>query len=266
MKITKKAKEIYQITKQHFQENEHLHDDIGYTAFLLSLLPIPVFKELNQIIDRISSDKSLKIKFDDVWESIQITNSKVSKIENNLEKIQEIGGTVNFNADIKKKVEELVKEIISNLEEDSENEWVMETENWSYQEVLNSIVEADFTGIIARNNSTNVIENTEIKSKKTHLHASDNSQNFVDKTKFTGDKGSVGMDGITTKGNITVEGSGIGLGAGSAIIFGGNPNLVSGNCPFCNTHIQVDKRKLRGYSKVKCPNTSCGNELNFTIG
>lgn len=265
MNVTKKAKEIFQVTKQHFQENEHLHDDIGYTAFLLSLLPIPFFKEVNQILDRISADKSLKIKFDEIWENILATNSKVSEIEDELEKLQEIGGTVNYNADIKNEVEELVKEIISNLEEDSETEWVMETENWSYQEVLNSIVEADFTGIIAKNNSTNVVENTEIKSKKTHLHASGNSQNFVDKTKFTGDKGSVGMDGITTKGNITVEGSGIGLGSGSAIIFGGNPNLVSGNCPFCNIKIQVDKRKLRGYSKIKCPNTSCGKEVNFTI-
>lgn len=266
MKITKKAKEIFQFTKQHFEENEHLHDDIGYTAFLLSLLPIPVFKEINQVIDRLSSDKSLKIKFDDVWEHIQSTNSKISDLEDDLEKLQEIGGTVNYNEEIKTQVEDLVKDIISNFEDDSETEWIMETENWSYQEVLNSIVEADFTGIIAKNNSTNVVENTEIKSAKTHLHASNNSQNFVDKTKFTGDEGSVGMDGITTKGNITVEGSGIGFGPGSAIIFGGNPNLVSGSCPFCNTKIQVDKRKLRGYSKIKCPNTSCGKELNFSIG
>jgi len=265
MKITEKARNIIDSIKLHMQ-NEHMHDDISYVAFLLSLIPIPGFQQCNQIIDRVSNNKALKIRLDDIWNSIRETNEKVSEIENNYERLQEIGGTVNYNQGIKEQVEQLVSEIIEDLKSTSGSEWIMETEDWSYQEVLNSIVEADFAVIIAKDNSTNVIENTEIKAKKTHLHASGKSKNFIDKTKFTSSSGSVGMEGISTEGDITVQGSGIGFGSGGgALIFGGNPNLVSGNCPHCNEKIQVDKRKLSGYSEVKCPNASCGRTIKFTI-
>jgi len=266
MKIIQKAKEIVETIKIHMQ-NEHIHDDISYNAFLLSLLPIPGFQQCNQIIDRISSNQAMKIRLDDIWKSINETNEKVSQIEDDIEKVHEIGGTVNFNQTLKEKVEELVNDIIKDLNSGDfiNSEWIMETENWSYQEVLNSIVEADFAGIIAKNNSTNVIEGSEIKAKKTHLHASDKSKNFIDNTKFSSSKGSVGMNGITTQGDITVEGSGIGFGNGGAIIFGGNPNIVSGKCPFCNTDIKIDKRELTGYTSVKCPNPACGKVMKFTI-
>lgn len=265
MKITEKAKNLIDTIKLHLN-NEHLHDDISYVAFLLSLIPLPGFQQSTQIIDRISSNRALKIRLDDIWKSIKETNNKVSEIESNYERFQEIGGTVNYNQDIKEQVEHFVNEIIEDLRESSGSEWVMETENWSYQEVLNSIVEADFAGIIAKDNSTNVIENTEIKAKKTHLHASGKSRNFVDKTKFTSSSGSVGMEGMSTEGDITVQGSGIGFGkGGGSLIFGGNPNLVYGNCPHCNERIQVDKRKLSGYSQIQCPNPSCGRTMRFSI-
>ncbi|WP_143150560.1 hypothetical protein [Arenibacter nanhaiticus] len=97
------------------------------------------------------------------------------------------------------------------------------------------------------------------------MHASGNSKNYVNKTTFSSSKRSVGMEGISTQGNIMVEESGIGFGEGSSLFFGGNPNLVSGNCPYCNTKIEVDKRQLAGYTSVKCPNPICGRILNFTI-
>jgi len=262
MNIIERTKELIQTVKIHLK-NEHLHEDVSYTSFWLSLLPIPGFLQLNQVISRVSSDKALKIRLENIWSEIKATNDTIENIENDVEKLKEIGGTVNFNKKLKEQVENIVSDITENLKSDTETEWVMETENWSYQEVLNSFVETDFAAIIAKNNSTNVIENTEIKSKKTHLHAKDGSKNFIDNTKFSSPSGNVGMDGITTKGNITVQGSSIGLGAGSSLNFGGNPNLVSANCPFCLTKIEVDKRKLIGYSSLKCPNLSCGKTLNF---
>jgi hypothetical protein len=262
MKIVEKAKELLSTVKIHLQ-NENLHDDVSYTAFLLSLIPIPGVQQCNQLIDRISSNKALKIRLDDIWNAINETNGNVSEITDELEKLHEIGGTVSYNKDLKTKVEQFVSEIIEDLNSDDTSEWIMETENWSYQEVLNSIVEADFAGIIAKDNSINVVENTEIKAKRTHLHASGKSKNFVNKTKFSSSQGSVGMDGISTQGNIIVEGSGVGFGDGGALIFGGNPNLVSGECPFCKTKIEVDKRKLAGFSSIVCPNNSCGQTMPF---
>ncbi len=78
-------------------------------------------------------------------------------------------------------------------------------------------------------------------------------------------KGSVGMDGITTKGDIEVKDSSIGFGAGSSLVFGSNPNIISGNCPFCNKKIEIDKRQLTGHSMIKCPNRMSGREMLFSI-
>ena len=264
MKIVEKAKELIQTVKIHLK-NEHLQDDVSYTSFWLSLLPIPGFQQVNQIIDRISSNEALKIRLEDIWTEINTTNDKIASIDDEIEKLQEIGGTINYNKALGERVEKIVAEIIEDLNSDNGTEWIMETENWSYQEVLNSFVEADFAAIIAKNNSTNVVENTEIKAKKTHLHAKDGSKNFIDKTKFSSSDGSVGMDGITTKGDISVQGSSVGFGTGGSLIFGGNPNLVSGNCPVCNTKVEIDKRKLVGYTSVLCPNPACGRTLPFTI-
>ncbi|MFC2118155.1 hypothetical protein ACFLSY_05900 [Bacteroidota bacterium] len=264
MKIIEKAKELLGTVNIHLK-NENLHDDVSYIAFLLSLLPIPGIQQGSQIIDRISSNEALRIRLDDIWTAINDTNENVSQINDEIEKLQEIGGTVNCDNGLKEQVEQFIAEIIKDIETDDKSEWIMETENWSYQEVLNSIVEADFAGIIAKDNSVNVVENTEIKAKKTHLHASGNSKNFVDKTKFSSSKGSVGMEGISTQGNIIVEGSGIGFGDGGALIFGGNPNIVSGNCPFCNAKIEIDKRQLAGYESIKCPNSLCGKTVPFKI-
>jgi hypothetical protein len=249
-----------EIIKIHLK-NEHLTDELSYYAFLVSLIPIPGVQQAGMTIDRIFANNSLKSRLDEIWLEINKTNTKISKIENDVEKFQEIAGTVKYNENLNASFSEITESIITDLEENTE--WILETENWSYQSVLNSIIETDFAQIIAKNNSTNTIENTEIKAKKTHLHASNKSKNFIDNTKFSSNKGSVGMNGISTEGNIIVEGSGIGFGSGSSITFGGNPNLINGKCPFCKNPIQVDKRKLIGYSQIECHN--CKKTMPFKI-
>ena len=40
MDVTKKIENVIRQVKTHFK-NEHLYEDVSYTSFLLSLLPIP---------------------------------------------------------------------------------------------------------------------------------------------------------------------------------------------------------------------------------
>ncbi len=260
MNIIEKAKQFLEVVKIHLQ-NEHLTDEFSYYAFLLSLLPIPGVQQVGQTVDRIFANKSLKNRLDSIWNEINSANDRISSIEDEFLKLKEIAGTIKYNKNLDDKLNEVTQAIVSELQE--QTEWVVETENWSYQSILNSIVDADFAQIIAINNSVNTIENSEIKAKKTHLYSSNYSQNFVDKTKFTSNEGSIEMNGISTQGNIFVEGSGIGIGEGSGLFFGGNPNLVNGNCPFCQTMLQVDKRQLNSYSQVQCQN--CKRTMPFTI-
>lgn len=260
MNIIQKAKQFIEVLKIHLQ-NEHLTDDLSYYAFLLSLLPVPGVQQVGQTVERIFANKSLKNRLDSIWYEINLSNDRISSIEDEYLKLQEIAETIKNNKNLYDKLNEVTQTIVSELQEHTE--WVVETENWSYQSILNSIVEADFAQIIARNKSVNTIENSEIKAKKTHLHSSNNSQNFVDKTKFISNESSIEMNGISTQGNIFVKGSGIEFGNESALIFGENPNLVSGNCLFCQTILQFDKRKLRSYSQVRCHN--CNHIMPFTI-
>ncbi len=259
MEAFDKAKEYFEVIKIHLK-NDKLTDDLSYYAFLLSLLPIPGIQQVGQTIDRIFSNKSLKSKLDNIWDEINSVNDKISTIEDGIQKLQVIASTFKFNSSLNDELSDIIHSIAS--ETPVEKEWIVETENWSYQSILNSIVEANIAQIIARDNSVNKIENSEIKANKTHLHASNNSQNYVDKTKFYNDLGSVEMNGIATQGNIIIEGSGIGFREGGTLFFGAIPNLVSVKCPFCQTILEFDKRQLSGKSQIQCH--SCKSIMSFT--
>lgn len=260
MGIIERAKEYLEVVKIHLS-NQHLTDDVSYYAFLVSLLPIPGVQQVGQVVDRIFTNMSLKTVLDSIWDEINLTNKNISSIQNEVERLQEIAGTVKYNKNIDEKIAQIITLLLSDLE--NSTEWVLKTENWSYQSVLNSIVETDFAQIVSRNNSVNIVENSEIRANRTHLHASDHSRNFFDKTKFINNHGSIGMDGISTNGNLFVQGNSIGFGEGSSIIFGGNPNLKRGYCPFCQSPIEIDIRQLVGYTQLQCPN--CKKIMPFDI-
>ena len=260
MNISEKVSNILETIKPYFK-NKGVQTDLSYVSFIVSLLPIPGVQQSAQIADRILSSKVLKKQLDELWKQITETNKRITDISGELGKIKETATTIKHNSSLDKGLNQLIQGIVSDIKNNTE--WVLETENWSYQEILNSTVKADFAAIIARNKSSNVVENTEIRAIKTHLHASNKSQNFFDGTKFSGGKGSVGMNGITTKGDIEIKDSGIGLGPGGSLIFGVNPNIVRGVCPFCDTEIQADKRQLASYSMITCP--KCSRSLPFSI-
>ena len=99
------------------------------------------------------------------------------------------------------------------------------------------------------------IINSNFNVKNAHLIARNNSSNYFDKTSFNDSNvGSVSMENISTKGDVFVQGNTIGLMEGSEIIFGSNPNIVSGDCPFCKTKLFFDKQNLVGKKNVQCSN------------
>lgn len=270
--MLEKIKNIIDLVKS-FSKNGQIYDDVSYTAFYLSLLPIPGHQQCLQIIDRIASDKSLKTQLDSIWDTINTINTSLESIDDEIEKFNVISSTVKYNSQLNELVENSVKNIVSQLNSDniSTSKWIMNTSDWSFQKVIDSIVESDFVEIKAVNNSSNLISNTRITSNETHLHASNNSQNIIDKTEFSNLKGSIGMDDLSTKGDLFVNGDSlgfgnngsVGFGIGGSMTFGPPNNIVSGNCPVCGSLISLDKRELFGKSHIKCPNLNCGVFLNL---
>ncbi|PSU50124.1 hypothetical protein C9J12_05115 [Photobacterium frigidiphilum] len=228
-------------------------------GFCLSMLPIPVIQQAGLALDRHLSDKDLDRELTEIWEKIAEVNEKVNSVDTLEESIAEIAKTVAENEALQKECEKL-----SYILGAKESIFSVETDDHSYQELVRTVIEASRVRISATNASANVIEDTNVHSANTHLHASGGSSNFVDRTNFTDGSRTVGMQGISTQGDIHVSGNSVGFGNGGALLFGGNPNLISGRCPSCQNKIELDKRSLAGYSSIQCPH--CKNVFPFNIG
>lgn len=239
--------EIASNTVRKMWEKHGIKEPMRFLGFCLSMLPIPGIQHAGSALDRHLGDKAFEAQLEELWSEITLANEMVSKVETLEEAIQEIAKTIDSSPILEAKTNQFILSLGA-----SQKGFSVLTENQSYQELRNSIIHADISAFVATGGSTNVIQNTTVNSEKTHLHATDNSKNFVDGTTFQGGGGAVSMQGITTQGPVSVQGSGIGLGAGGSISFGGNPNRVSGNCPNCNELLHLDKRELAKYSRVQC--------------
>jgi DNA gyrase/topoisomerase IV subunit A len=260
-KIFRNILDIFDI----LSNNADLKDQLSYASFLVSLLPIPGIQQAGMVISKITSDNLLKQQFNEILDEIKKVNTEIGTLKHGLDQIKEISGIIKYNSEINKKFSSFVdkaKEKIS-VEESS---WTMLTNNESYQEIINSFVEADNIEFISNNQSINFIENTEVKSNKTLFKADNKSTNYIKKSSFNdkAGRGAVSMDGINTFGNVEVEGSGISIiGGGSGITIGGNPNQLSGICPICNQKLFVDKINVQNGMKVRCWN--CTSVLDLKI-
>ncbi len=247
----KDLKLLLELVKGYF-DNEKIVEDASYYTFLISLLPLPVIQQSAQVLDRMLNNHSLKLKIDEIWVFMTSNFEQLNKLEIEFEKIKELASLVNNNDDIKQRISGLLDEVVF---QDKETEWVLETTNNSFQSFLNVIVNYDFAKIIAEDYSNNSIVNSNFNVKNAHLIARNNSSNYFDKTSFNDSSvGSVRMDNISTKGDVFVQGNTIGLMGGGEITFRLNPNIVSGDCPFCKTKLFFDKQNQIGKKNIQCSN------------
>lgn len=239
-------------------ETHGIKEPMRFLGFCLSMLPIPGIQQVGAALDRHLGDKAFYAQLEELWSEISTANELVSKVATLEEAIQEIAKTIDASPSLVNKTNQFIASLSR-----SQKEFSVLTENQSYQELRSSIIHADISAFVAKDGSTNVIQDSTVNSERTHLLATGNSKNFVDGTTFQGAGGAVSMQGITTQGPISVHGSGIGFCAGGSITFGGNPNLVSGNCPICNELLQMDKRELAKCSQIQCQ--KCKNVLPFKL-
>lgn len=228
-------------------EKHGIKEPMRFLGFCLSMLPLPVIQQAAITLDRHLGDKAFNAQLEEIWAEISNANKRVSKVNALEEAIQEIAKTIKHSSELEIRTRQFVASISA-----GQSEFTVLTENQSYQELLNSIIHAEISAFVAKGGSMNVIQNSTVNSEKTYLHATGNSKNFVDGTTFQGRKGGVSMQGISTQGSISVQGSSIAIGSGGSIIFGGNPNEVSGNCPKCNELLRMDKRELCKYTQIQC--------------
>ncbi|PDZ52504.1 hypothetical protein CON07_04865 [Bacillus sp. AFS094611] len=175
------------------------------------------------------------------------TNNKLSTLESDVEKIKSIAKI----ASVVSELDDKVNLIIEQAQQELPSEFIIETEGWSTQSIINQIINADFTSVSVTNNSHNRLENVDINSNRTHLRTKNHSSNYLKRIKFNDFLGTVDMNGITKRGNIQVTGNSVRFGKGGAFIFG-NQNELRGNCSICNNEVFTDKFELQRYTKIQC--------------
>jgi len=261
MDIAQKIRAAYDFVASKVASSKKL-ENVSFTAFLVSLLPIPVLSEAASVLDRITAHKATSDEFRAVWGEISKTNQQLASQAESVEKIHEIANTVKFNSQLDERLRHLMNRLVATLANER-SEWEVLTKNWSFQAVLNSVVDADYAQIAAINNSSNFVQNTRIHAKKTQLLADNSSSNVVDNSSFHGTSGSVSMNQIRTQGPISVEGSSIGFGVGGSIGFGpggmvgfgapqSRPTTAQGTCSQCGHTFPVNI--ANGVPKeVQCP-------------
>ncbi|CEK33258.1 hypothetical protein UMC2_05081 [[Clostridium] sordellii] len=237
--------------------NQQVIEDLDFYTFLATLIPIPGYQQAASVVNKLVSDHNINLLITDLRDSIYETNKRISTLESDVEKIQSMATTVSSVSALDDKINLIIKK----AQEQLPSEFIVETENWSTQTVINQIIKADFTSISANNNSHNRFENVEINSPRTHLCAKDHSSNYLEGTSFKDSIGTVSMRGISQQGNIQVTGNSVGFAPGSTLIFG-NINEVKANCPICKTEILADRIELQKYTHVQCP----GCKYVFKIG
>ena len=85
------------------------------------------------------------------------TNNKLSTLESDVEKIKSIAKI----ASVVSELDDKVNLIIEQAQQELPSEFIVETEGWSTQSIINQIINADFTSVSVANNSHNRLENVE---------------------------------------------------------------------------------------------------------
>lgn len=197
-------------------DNQKVVDDVEYFTYLTSLLPIPIYQQAAQLINKALQNRSINLLIEDLQKNIYESNESIARLENEMDKISLIDSTVASNPNLKKQA----NTIISQLEKEYPTEFIVNTDNWSNQRISNQIIETDYTSISAKNYSDNYLKDVEIKSNSTYLNAEDHSSNYLEGTAFKEGNDYVGMHGITQQGDIEVTSNRITLNNNSRLTFG----------------------------------------------
>lgn len=238
--------------------NQQVAEDLDYYTFLATLIPVPGYQQAALWINKLVANHSLNLLITELRDNIYQTNTRICTLENDVEKIQSMAATVSAVSALDDKI----NLIIEQAQQEIPSEFIVETENWSIQTIINQIINGDFTSVSANNNSHNRLQNVDINSRRTHLRATNHSSNYLQGTEFKDSIGTVGMNRITQQGDIQVTGDSIRFSEGGTLIFD-NPNEVKGNCPVCENTIVLDRIEIQRHPKTKCP--KCGNELNVVL-
>ncbi len=239
-------------------ERHGIKQPLRFVAFCLSLLPIPVIQQVGQALDRHLSDNDFDTRLQELWNKVVAINAAAQAAETLEDAVVEVARAVESSPALQRETRSLLQQLGA-----GQREFIAIAEENSFQNILNSLVAAESAVFSSRSGATTYIEGTRVQAERTLFHSTGGSKNYINNSTFEGLGGSVGMQSMSTEGNISVQGSSVGFGKNSSLIFGRSSFLVSGNCPKCGKLNQVDQRQLTGYTHIQCQ--GCKVALPFRL-
>jgi hypothetical protein len=263
--IVQKVSEIREALTRE-RPNDAADGTLDWLTFLVSLAPVPGVAEASAVANKIMSDRALTSRFESIVAEISKLNDRIQHMENGIQRVELIGTTAKDNAGIQSLLATFFDELKS-----KSTEFFVETSDWSTQEIIRTLINADWVNISATNQSRNLIEETQVRSQKTSLVAKGGSQNVVRDSSFMGDKGSVSMSGQhTQQGNVSFSGPSVtyqgqssqtemggwymGTNAKGNFVIGIRPEPeIAATCPDCQGTSKFRKSQLEGLTRLTCP-------------
>jgi len=259
------------LTKRH--DNAAIDDVIDWLTFLLGLLPDVAGGQVAQIGNKIINDQRLNDRFGAIRKDILTANAAINEMEAGLARVGVIAAAAVSREEIHRDIIAFAEELKVQIASEPTH-FSVETTDWSEQQIINCIIEADHVFVSADRGSRNVVEETNVTSKQTDLRATNRSTNLIRDTTFKGEKGSVGMSGThTQEGHISVSNASIGYqGPNSGTQMGGwymgtdaqgdfvigtRPATLTAQCPSCRREFSVHRFELTGNNHFRCP--LCGH-------
>lgn len=245
--------------------NAAIDNSLDWTTFVIGLIPggQPV-----QIANKILNDNKLKAGFEKLWDNLKIVNTRLATIEGELiQRIELIQATIANNSKLQSELGEFLEQLKYSLKADP-TEFSVETFNFSTQEIINTLIYADWVKVSSHSNSSNVLSNVKSEANKTNLIAKDGSRNVIRDSSFIGNQGSVNMNGEhIQKGNVSFSEASINYEAKSQTQMGSwsigsdaqggfyiscASSELTARCSVCQGKFQVNKQELEGLRYFQC--------------
>lgn len=247
--------------------NAAIDNSLDWGTFVISLIP---GCQPAQIANKILNDNKLKAEFEKLWDNLKAVNTRLTTIEGELiQRIELIQATIANNSKLQSELEEFLEQLKSSLKAEP-TEFSVETLNFSTQEIINTLIYADWVKVSSHSNSSNIFSKLKIQeAKKMDLIAKDDSHNVIQDLCFNSKKSSVSMDGKhIQKGEVTLSEAYIDYkpnsqtqmdlwsmttdAQGRSFSLSYASSELTVQCSFCKGNFQVSSQELDGLRFVQC--------------
>jgi len=256
------------VTKERY--SPAIDAGVDWLTYIIGILPAVPISQVAAIANKIITDKRLRSRLEAIAASQVAADERIDQLKEGLSRVERIARAAARNTDTQRAILQLVNELKAAISED-QSHFRLDTSDWSEQQIIDCVIDADRVLISADKDSLNLIEGSKVESRQVDLKATRRSKNIIRNTQFNGPAGSVELSGThTQEGSVSLQDASIayqggqsgttmgdwhmGTDADGNFVIGLRPQqTVEGRCPACNREAVFSAADLAGKTHIECP-------------